>query len=146
MIGASIYGFVDYKQTSQKKEFTNMYSEEKVKEPLVVITEEKKEIKPVVNKEVVIAKSKKSVIKRKAVKEKEEAIVPVKPITEDLFAIKDEVKIEEASVTITASKENNIVKKKKKKLNTKLFSRAPLKEDVDEELPVKKESKKIKEQ
>ena len=27
MIGASIYGFVEYKQTSQKKEFTSMYAE-----------------------------------------------------------------------------------------------------------------------
>lgn len=27
MIGASIYGFVDYKQTSRKKEFKNMYTE-----------------------------------------------------------------------------------------------------------------------
>ncbi len=39
MIGASIYGFVDYKQTSQKKEFTNMYVEEKAKEPVVVTAE-----------------------------------------------------------------------------------------------------------
>jgi hypothetical protein len=27
MIGASIYGFVDYKQTSQKKEFKEQYLE-----------------------------------------------------------------------------------------------------------------------
>lgn len=31
MIGASIYGFVDYKKTSHKKEFNNMYDEEKKK-------------------------------------------------------------------------------------------------------------------
>ncbi len=29
MIGASIYGFVDYKRTSQKKEFKTLYSEKK---------------------------------------------------------------------------------------------------------------------
>ena len=36
MIGASIYGFVDYKKTSHSKEFTGMYSAEKIKEPVVV--------------------------------------------------------------------------------------------------------------
>ena len=33
MIGASIYGFVDYKKASQKNEFKNLYAE-KQKEPL----------------------------------------------------------------------------------------------------------------
>lgn len=33
MIGASIYGFVDYKKTSRNKEFKNMYAEKKVSEP-----------------------------------------------------------------------------------------------------------------
>jgi hypothetical protein len=61
MIGASIYGFVDYKQTSRKKEFKTMYAEpaavtgepESVTEPVItaaVKTEpatltEKKEVK-----------------------------------------------------------------------------------------------------
>ena len=30
MIGASIYGFVDYKQTHNKKEFKEMYSEKRM--------------------------------------------------------------------------------------------------------------------
>ena len=42
MIGASIYGFVDYKKTSQKKEFSTMYGEEKKKE-VVVIAETKRQ-------------------------------------------------------------------------------------------------------
>ena len=33
MIGASIYGFVDYQKTSHKKEFTNMYKEKTVNNP-----------------------------------------------------------------------------------------------------------------
>ena len=41
MIGASIYGFVDYQQTSHKKEFNNMYKTEEVTEPAKVITEKK---------------------------------------------------------------------------------------------------------
>ena len=43
MIGASIYRFVDYKQTSQKKEFTNMY-DHKITAP--VVEEEKTEQMP----------------------------------------------------------------------------------------------------
>ncbi|MEI9910110.1 MAG: hypothetical protein WDO71_10785 [Bacteroidota bacterium] len=33
MIGASIYGFVDYSKTSRHKEFTNMYNENETGEP-----------------------------------------------------------------------------------------------------------------
>jgi hypothetical protein len=39
MIGASIYGFVDYKQTSRKKEFKTMY-----KEPVTAAVEEPKTV------------------------------------------------------------------------------------------------------
>ncbi len=41
MIGASIYGFVDYSKTSRHKEFKTMYDEPEVKQP--VVTEEKKQ-------------------------------------------------------------------------------------------------------
>jgi hypothetical protein len=41
MIGASIYGFVDYKKTNRHKEFKTMYDETEVKEP--VASEEKKQ-------------------------------------------------------------------------------------------------------
>jgi len=34
MIGASIYGFVDYSKTRNKKEFKNMYSGTEVKQPV----------------------------------------------------------------------------------------------------------------
>ena len=35
MIGASIYGFVDYQKASRKKEFTKMYEEKNAKDPIV---------------------------------------------------------------------------------------------------------------
>jgi hypothetical protein len=35
MIGASIYGFVDYNKSRDKKEFKNMYAEKEVTEPVV---------------------------------------------------------------------------------------------------------------
>jgi hypothetical protein len=48
MIGASIYGFVDYEKTKNKKEFADMYKETAVTEPVIVsdrkIPAESKEI------------------------------------------------------------------------------------------------------
>ncbi len=57
MIGASVYGFVDYKRTSQKKEFKSMYVEEK-KDPAPVIIDNKKVSvdKTELNEPVTIAK------------------------------------------------------------------------------------------
>ncbi len=78
MIGASIYGFVDYQQTSHKKEFTSMYKEQEVKEPVEVVAEKtavvpgKKEITAKEEKTFVITPVKKEVKKetKKAVKTK----------------------------------------------------------------------------
>lgn len=50
MIGASIYGFVDYKKTSQKKGFSTMYGEEKKKE--VVVIADNKTTEPIMKKEI----------------------------------------------------------------------------------------------
>jgi hypothetical protein len=48
MIGASIYGFVDYNKTSHNKEFKNMYSEKKVIDPNVI--SDNKITEPVIEK------------------------------------------------------------------------------------------------
>ncbi len=139
MIGASIYGFVDYKQTSQKKEFTNMYVEEKTKEPVVVASEEKKE--PVVSNEVT-ATTKNRVTKKNTIKE-EEVISPIKPIAEDeVIAVAERKEIGETSVNIKVAKDNNIEKKisKKRNFSTKLFSRGAL----DERYIETKKAEKIK--
>ena len=66
MIGASIYGFVDYKQTSSKKEFSNIYAEEKLKEPELI--NEKKSKDPVTKKEEITLTEKKEATKKEAVK------------------------------------------------------------------------------
>ena len=50
MIGASIYGFVDYKKTSQKKGFSTMYGEEKKK--AVVVIADNKTTEPIMKKEI----------------------------------------------------------------------------------------------
>lgn len=71
MIGASIYGFVDYKQTGSKKEFKTMYAEEESSVANNMVTEEKKveAVKPV--KEITLADikaAKKAEVKKNSVK------------------------------------------------------------------------------
>jgi hypothetical protein len=144
MIGASIYGFVDYKQTSQKKEFSNMYIEEKENDQQVFATEEKKE--PATVNEVTTKKSKTQV--KKVIVPKEETIAPIKPIAEDEeITVTERKEIGKSSVDIKVAKDNNIEKKisKKRKFNTKLFSRGALDERYVEPKKVEKvktESKK----
>jgi len=144
MIGASIYGFVDYKQTSHKKEFKEMYVDEKAKEPAVVTPVVKTE--PVVTDEVMTKT--KTPMARKKVSKEEVTIAPVKPIAEDERMSPGEIKnIETATVTTTLTKEDVAKKtiKKRKRINTKLFSRAPLRDEVEELPKPVKESKKSKE-
>ncbi|MBL7723907.1 MAG: hypothetical protein JNK27_07145 [Chitinophagaceae bacterium] len=95
MIGASIYGFVDYKKTSHKKEFNSMYEEEK-KKPAVTV--------PVNNSTTGSAKE--EVINNKETK--------------------------------ASKKENVTAKKKSKKIDAELFSRAPLRDEVKEVTPPRK--------
>jgi len=144
MIGASIYGFVDYQQTSQKKEFTDMYVKEKKTEPITVITEEKKEVVPVEKIEVVTKNRKTTVTKKQTIQKEEEEVVAIDPIAEDEVLVAEEPqKIEETTIAIMPYAENTIVKKsKKKKFSTKLFSRAPLRDIDEEEVPAKKDKKK----
>jgi len=52
MIGASIYGFVDYSKTSRHKEFKSMYDENEVRQPVVTNEKQADGIRPdvIVNK------------------------------------------------------------------------------------------------
>lgn len=64
MIGASIYGFVDYQKTSHKKEFNNMYKEKEVVEPSKVANEKtavvaNKKEEPVKEEKVAVTTEKK---------------------------------------------------------------------------------------
>jgi hypothetical protein len=105
MIGASIYGFVDYRKTSHKKEFNNMYKEKEVTEPAKAIDE----------KTVVSVDKKEATVK------------------------------EEKTVATPAKKETKkVAKKKKRKLDTKLFSRGALDERYIKEEKILIESEKEK--
>lgn len=115
MIGASIYGFVDYNQASNKKEFNEMYTLEKEK-PAVVTpkTGTDQSIKEAIRKE------KKN----------------------DTPANMKREKADESEKYADEKKEENKVKKGKRKLSTKLFSRAPLREEMEELPDPKNETKK----
>jgi hypothetical protein len=144
MIGASIYGFVDYKQTSRKKEFTSMYEENK-KAP--VVSDDVKVTEPVNTKDVV-ASDKEPVVKKQVLGNKEEAtIAVVKPIAEEeRIAAKETKEIGKTTVAIKASKESSVAKKvkKKKKLDHRIFSRAPLRdEEINMPELIKPEEKKL---
>jgi predicted phage gp36 major capsid-like protein len=94
MIGASIYGFVDYKKTSHNKEFTKMYDNKEEAEKNSSLSKPAEKLGNLDSKD-----------------EKNEAI--------------------ESEVSTSTSNENNTEKKykgKRKKLDYRLFSRAPLEE------------------
>lgn len=98
MIGASIYGFVDYKKTNNKPAFQKMYNEKE--EPL---TDDVVVIKPDVKEAVLTTK------------ESEVKNLPVPPVAE------------EKNKARKAGKKN-AMKNKKKKISYKEFSRAPLRD------------------
>lgn len=108
MIGASTYGFADYKKTVRNKAFKNMYQENEKKGPVV---EKKNE--------------------------------PTATFTEPNEISLDENMSEEKLVTDKTAIENTGAKdeksserKKGKKLDAELFSRAPLKEYTEvKEIP-----------
>jgi hypothetical protein len=76
MIGASIYGFVDYRETSRKKEFKKMYEHKDVNKPVVI--EEKKSI--VVEKKEDVKKETVETKKASTITAKKEKKVTEKPV------------------------------------------------------------------
>lgn len=143
MIGASIYGFVDYEKTKNKKEFTNMYKETEVTEPVIV--SDRKMTNPVESK-VIAVNGKSRVVKKQLAKNvqstesKEESVEVSRPVVDEEKMIGKEIKIENTEVTVDPKKENvteKIVKRQKRKLNTKLFSRGALDERYIKEEKIK---------
>jgi hypothetical protein len=144
MIGASIYGFVDYKKTSRSKEFKKMYDSKEETSP--VATNEKPNtvvIKPeAVIKEKTVVEKKQPVKKEDVIENKlvaKEPIVPVEKINPETATINTSLKDNGAA-------ETDKPVKTKKVLSYKLFSRAPLEEKyISKELkldPLKAEPKK----
>jgi hypothetical protein len=102
MVGASIYGFVDYSKTKRNKEFSKMYDEP--------VTKNAEDIKT--NDEPVISENETAFID-KTVSEKKEA-----------------VKNSNVSKPAFVKKPVKIKIQKPRKISYKSFSRAPLREEV----------------
>jgi hypothetical protein len=126
MIGAGIYGFVDYKKTNQNKAFTNMYKEKEVEEVDKTSTEKtepsfKKEIAS--NRKV---RSEKKEVAKKNDQQSDESTAPIKPIAEDEKMIAEKINTIETTTTSVPVTDKSIRIVKKRKMNTKLFSRGAL--------------------
>lgn len=121
MIGASIYGFVDYKKTSHDKKFTRMYDDEQ-QTPAVAATKEQTATTPVVAKEETKTQA---------------------PVTKTARKKVETVTVDNA---IVEKPEAPVKVKKHKKIRANLFSRAPIREEVDLPAPpAKTEEKKTNE-
>lgn len=142
MIGASIYGFVDYKQTHNKKEFKEMYSEKKAAAP--VVTPAKEELKAAEPEKTAVVSAKTTPAKKKAVVKKE-SIDPVAPIAEEDKMMTSEKTMTTDPVTQPEpARESSAVKTvKKKKVRKEFFSRGRMPEEEVLIEPAKKEKKKI---
>ena len=129
MIGASIYGFADYKKNHNKKEFTGMYNETQVQ--------------PVTKKEVaVVEKNNDAPAPAPEVKN----FAPKKEVKAEKSMSKDEKpavgeKKPEAGTSDAKDKPEENVKKKNKKIRREIFSRAPLRyeDEETEDEPLKAE-------
>lgn len=140
MIGASIYGFVDYRQTHKKKEFKEMYAEKKAAAPVTAVADKEKTAVP----EKITAVTEKPAVSRKRAAAKKETIDPIKPIAqEDKMVVEKKKLKEEPAVIKEPAKESSAIKTvKKKKVRKEFFSRGRMPEEEIEIEPVKKETKK----
>ncbi len=141
MIGASVYGFVDYNKTSHNKEFKNLYTDTKKKEQATVAVTN--EIHPAIEKATMEKTS--PVVHHKETTARDKTDVVLKPgIPEKKMVTEKPDILQTETVTTNPSGDSSEVKPelKKRKFSARLFSRAPLK-DVEETKPAsRKEEKK----
>jgi hypothetical protein len=132
MVGASIYGFVDYKKASQKRDFADMYEATENPREVLPLRETSITKEPVT--EIKTGTAKKSVVTIKKTPEMENVSEEINEsfFIDEIEAV-EKIAIEKSEVKEPELKENAAIKiynsvKKKKKLDHKLFSRAPLDE------------------
>jgi len=147
MIGAGIYGFADYNKTSRDKKFSGMYDDNKTKTvtlPVTITAGETGKTEAVVKPE---ARKEK---KRLAASVKTTAPLPaVKPVTaaEKNSSVNDIHSGQSMTDELVPAGDQAVSEKvktiKRKKVKTRLFSRAPIREDYEEEvIPETKDIKK----
>lgn len=138
MIGASIYGFVDYKQTHNKKAFREMYASEKKTVPATTPVTEK--LAPVTAQKNEPVSPKKPVIRSSAGNPKEDPTPSLQPVSaaEKTSGISKQINAEPV-IAPEPAKETKVVKKKK--IRKEYFSRGRIPEEEVVIEPAKKESK-----
>jgi hypothetical protein len=143
MIGASIYGFVDYRHNSHKKEFRDLYNEEKTDVVPVTKKDDPAKTSAVLNKD----QDRKTAVKT-TISKKDGSTEPVKAETDRVEGTETKDIGNTAVDTKIAENKEPVKKiKKKKRINRELFSRAPIRDEeiiVDEKVktPVEKPEKK----
>ena len=139
MAGASIYGFIDYKNSSRNKAFKNLYNTTEtpvlteVKEPPAETNSSviKKEATATKKSNTVTADNKTSVI---ATEEKTK-VIATKMTTNPVEPLKTEF----ASTVKLTPKPSSV--KRRKVISTKLFSRAALDERINKDVKTEKTEK-----
>ncbi len=127
MAGACIYGFTEYRNSSQNEGFKEMYTEEKpVKAANLPAVTEKQETVATVP-----AKSKSELFRKKTVRVVEDVKETKSLSRPERMESTETAKIEKADVDLAPS-EKLVVKKKKKRVNSKMFSRAPIREEQED--------------
>ena len=119
MIGAGIYGFVDYKKTNHSKELVKMYNSKETSESVSNI----KHIENTTEKKAPEIKEK--AVVKKLIPQKDE-IIEGKMINEEPTITKDETVLEKKMSDVSLNEAVSKNDKRTKKINYKLFSRAPL--------------------
>lgn len=141
MIGASIYGFVDYRQTHNKKEFKEMYAEKKSTAPVTpVVTKSDENL--LTDKKEAVSENTASVKIKSVIKAPERK--SVQPVSEkDKMTTANNILATETIPLPEPPKESNAAKTvKKKKIRKEFFSRGRMPDDEELIEPVEKEIKK----
>jgi hypothetical protein len=145
MIGASVYGFVDYRKSSRKKEFENMYVDQTKTQPVVI--DSKPVEKSLTGKTELVVNTKNKSRKQEVVSKeatKEDGLFSIKPISEQGKVASTKTDLDaKTGTTITPNKESSIIRTviKRRRLKSNLFSRAPLRDEVIEVREPIKETK-----
>jgi hypothetical protein len=123
MVGAGIYGFIDYKKTSHRREFQSLYKEKK-EEPKEEVEDATPAPPEVVQNEIQEGTTPDSVV------------VEEVPVDVPVYVVKNgKVVAEKKQVAI----DKKTAKKKVKRFRPKQFSRAEMEEEIMLEEPAVKE-------
>jgi hypothetical protein len=139
MAGACIYGFTDYRKTSTKNEFREMYTEEKQ-----VVPASGELPKETIEASLAEVSKPQTVARKKSIRPAEESGTDITLTAPERMDGTEMAEIGNSEVTVEPPKKISF-KKKKKRLDSKMFSRAPIREVHEEVILVPEEKTAAKE-